>query len=69
MKKKIDLKERESQRSYELEEKKLTQQYELEKNKLEIERLRAENEKVKLELGMLKFNKNNEWKLNKISWF
>jgi hypothetical protein len=58
--KKIDLKERESQRRYELEEKKLTQQYELEKNKLEIERLRAENEKVKLELEMLKFNKNNE---------
>ena len=58
--KKLDLKERESQKRFELEEKKLIQQYELEKNKLEIERLRAENEKVKLELEMLKFRKNNE---------
>ncbi|CAB4487329.1 unnamed protein product [Rhizophagus irregularis] len=33
---------------FELEEKKLTQQYELEKSKLEIEKLRAENGKVKL---------------------
>ncbi|PKB99776.1 hypothetical protein RhiirA5_429186 [Rhizophagus irregularis] len=41
-------------------EKKLIQQYELEKSKLEIERLRAENEKVKLELKMLKFRKNNK---------
>ncbi|CAB5360714.1 unnamed protein product [Rhizophagus irregularis] len=39
---------------------KLIQQYELEKSKLEIERLRAENEKVKLELKMLKFRKNNK---------
>lgn len=55
-----DLKERESQKRFELEEKKLTQQYELEKSKLKIERLRAENERVKLELEMLKFRKNNE---------
>ena len=58
--KKLDLEERESQKKFELEEKKLLQQYELEKSKLEIERLRAENEKVKLELEMLKFRKNNE---------
>ncbi|GES87339.1 hypothetical protein GLOIN_2v1869760 [Rhizophagus clarus] len=58
--KKLDLEERENQKKFELEEKKLNQQYELEKSKLEIERLRAENEKVKLELEMLKFCKNNE---------
>ncbi|GES94171.1 trihelix transcription factor ASIL1-like [Rhizophagus clarus] len=58
--KKLDLEERENQKKFELEEKKLNQQYELEKSKLEIERLRAENEKVKLELEMLKFRKNNE---------
>lgn len=55
-KKKLDLEERESQKRFELEEKKLIQQYELEKSKLEIERLRAKNEKVKLELEMLKIS-------------
>ncbi|RIA81044.1 hypothetical protein C1645_837627 [Glomus cerebriforme] len=54
-----DLEERESHKKFELKEKKLLQQYELEKSKLEIERLRAENKKVK-ELEMLKFHKNNE---------
>jgi hypothetical protein len=44
--KKLDLEEKESKKKFELEEKKLTQQYELEKSKLEIEKLRAENEKV-----------------------
>jgi hypothetical protein len=58
--KKLTLEENESQKMFELEEKKLTQQYELEKNKLEIERLNAENEKVKLELEMLKFSENND---------
>ncbi|CAB5194862.1 unnamed protein product [Rhizophagus irregularis] len=46
--KKLTLEEHECQKMFELEEKKLTQQYELEKIKLEIEKLRAENEKVKL---------------------
>ncbi|POG75215.1 hypothetical protein GLOIN_2v1475573 [Rhizophagus irregularis DAOM 181602=DAOM 197198] len=46
--KKLTLEEHECQKMFELEEKKLTQQYELEKSKLEIEKLRAENGKVKL---------------------
>ncbi|CAB4403079.1 unnamed protein product [Rhizophagus irregularis] len=46
--KKLTLEEHECQKMFELEEKKLTQQYELEKIKLEIEKLRVENEKVKL---------------------
>ncbi|RIA97498.1 hypothetical protein C1645_813896 [Glomus cerebriforme] len=59
--KKLDLEEHESQKKFELEKKKLIQQYELEKSKLEIERLRAENEKFKLELEMLKLRKNNDY--------
>ena len=50
---KLDLKEKENQKRFNLEEKKLKHQYELEKHKLEIEKLYAENEKVKLELEML----------------